>query len=80
MSTATEVRPDQEVEQGKSEPPILWHNAATWDDLLAALRGEPYTAKCGKLCKGIRGSLAWRSSLRQIEKCIICADLYGVPL
>lgn len=58
----------------------VWHSPATWEDLLSGLRGEVYTAKCGKVCQGVRGVMRRRSDLPPMKKCIVCADLWGVPL
>lgn len=58
----------------------IWHNAATWDDLLSALAGGPYTAKCGARCRGAKGVSRHRSTLPPMEKCAVCADLWGVAL
>lgn len=82
MSTPTIEAPAAEAAEATSDAPRLpvWHNAATWEDLIAALRGEPYTAKCGARCHGKRGVFVHRSLLPPMEKCIVCADLWGVAL
>lgn len=74
MTQADAPSTTQETEPSGSSS-WVWHNAATWADFLAALRGEAYTALCGKQCQGSRGTLRHRSTLTPIEKCAVCSDL-----
>lgn len=58
----------------------LWHNAATWDDLIASLLGRPFTAKCGKRCQNEGGIARHRSQLPPIAQCMVCRDLWDAEL
>jgi hypothetical protein len=54
---------------------LLWHNAATIADLLAALLGRPFTAVCGKRCQGKVGEIRDRDLVGPMEHCVICKEL-----
>jgi hypothetical protein len=76
MSTTLTEKPNTTTEMPQSDPPRwVWHHAATWEDLVAALVGKPYTARCGKRCHGVPGKFRHRSTLAPIEQCVVCRDL-----
>lgn len=74
MSTAVEedVRATAAPSKGK---PCVWHNAATWADWVRAVRGQKYTAMCGKTCQGAGGELRLRDSVAPMEHCVVCREL-----
>jgi hypothetical protein len=79
-ATTTEA-PNTEIDaRPASPPPILWHNAANFEELLRALEGMSYTAMCGHVCQGQRGVCRHRDSLSPIERCAVCADLCAVKI
>jgi hypothetical protein len=73
MSQATAERTEQKKAAAKDRR--VWHYALTWDDLMAAIRGEAYTALCGKRCKGRTGTVRHRTQGTPIDTCVVCAEL-----
>lgn len=53
----------------------LWHNAKTWADYAASLRGQPWTALCGKRCQNQGGIVRHWVDIPPMDSCQVCRDL-----
>lgn len=54
---------------------VLYHNAATFDDLIKFVLQQPFTAMCGKECNGKGGPIKLRDETSPIEHCAVCREL-----
>lgn len=77
MNASTVQEPSVDTAEAKDdEARWVWHNPVTVADLLAGMRGQHFTAMCGKVCNPSRGgTFRHVSLLSPMERCQVCAEL-----
>jgi len=53
----------------------LWHNAATFDDLIRSMIGERYTTACGLSLVNVTREVRRTATLPRIACCVVCDEV-----